>query len=352
MEEKINVAEILKDKPQGTKLYDLLYNIDVELDTISTTDTETVVWCINETDNNTTCHRGYSEFATVRGCSDGLRILLPSKEMRNWSKFAWKKGDVLVTEGGAAHIIFEKFTDDTYTIFAGKYYYCKNGKKGYAYLRECDNAITEEFTLETEDAAKTFIGFIEKRLGGKMNRETLEIEKTQPEFKDGDIAFADYGNRQYVFIVSGKTDLLEGYNSFISLDLSSLTLSMGYITNFFKKDLCKLRLATEEEKKQLFSALEKNGKAWDAKKKMIVDLKPKYEFKPMDLCLMKYIGQYNNRGWELCQYAYTEHRVSSSGEQREFYHSVGGEIYAECIPYNEDTKHLLGTKTEWKGGEQ
>lgn len=37
METKINVAEILKDKPQGTKLYDWLHNIDVELDTISTT---------------------------------------------------------------------------------------------------------------------------------------------------------------------------------------------------------------------------------------------------------------------------------------------------------------------------
>ena len=45
MEAKFNIAEILKDKPQGTKLYDWLYNKDVELDTISTTDTETVVWC-------------------------------------------------------------------------------------------------------------------------------------------------------------------------------------------------------------------------------------------------------------------------------------------------------------------
>lgn len=51
MEEKVNIAEILKDKPQGTKLYDWLHNIDVELDTISTTDTETVVWCTNETNN-------------------------------------------------------------------------------------------------------------------------------------------------------------------------------------------------------------------------------------------------------------------------------------------------------------
>lgn len=40
METKINIAAILKDKPQGTKLYDWLHNIDVELDTISTTDTE------------------------------------------------------------------------------------------------------------------------------------------------------------------------------------------------------------------------------------------------------------------------------------------------------------------------
>ena len=34
METKINIAAILKDKPQGTKLYDWLHNIDVELDTI------------------------------------------------------------------------------------------------------------------------------------------------------------------------------------------------------------------------------------------------------------------------------------------------------------------------------
>lgn len=40
------------------------------------------------------------------------------------------------------------------------------------------------------------------------------------------------------------------------------------------KDSC-VKYATEEEKKQLFSALEKKGQAWDAEKKQIVDLKPK-----------------------------------------------------------------------------
>lgn len=121
MEEKINIAEILKDKPRGTKLYNLLYNIDVELDTISTTDTETVVWCTNETNNNTTCHRGYSEFSTERGYPDGLQILFPSKEMRDWSKFAWKKGDVLVSKHGTKEVIFDGFDDDYYVTFKGKH---------------------------------------------------------------------------------------------------------------------------------------------------------------------------------------------------------------------------------------
>lgn len=180
MEEKINVAAILKDKPQGTKLYDLLYNIDVESDTISTTDTETVVWCTNETDNNTTCHRGYSEFGTVRGCSDGLRILLPSKEMRDWSKFDWKKGDVLSC-GVDNLCIFEKWANEEYTEFYAKFVtpnYSGNTFK------------TEKWSKETNEAViKQYISNIEKFKGGKLNLATLEIEK-QPEFKDGDIVIS------------------------------------------------------------------------------------------------------------------------------------------------------------------
>ena len=38
MDAKINISKILKDKPQGTKLYDLLRNIDVGLDKVHTTD--------------------------------------------------------------------------------------------------------------------------------------------------------------------------------------------------------------------------------------------------------------------------------------------------------------------------
>lgn len=148
------------------------------------------------------------------------------------------------------------------------------------------NAETAKFAKLDHNIAYGYVREIERKLGGKLNLETLEIER-QPEFQDGDIAFADYGNRQDVFIVSGITGLSEGYSSFISLDLSSLTLSMGYRTCFFKKDLCKLRLATDSEKKKLFSALEKEGKAWDAEKKQIVDIKKEHQFKPFEKVLVR-----------------------------------------------------------------
>ena len=32
--------------------------------------------------------------------------------------------------------------------------------------------------------------------------------------------------------------------------------------------------------------------------------------------------------------------------------AVGGSAWTECIPYNDQTKHLLGTTNDWKEGER
>lgn len=197
--------------------------------------------------------------------------------------------------------------------------------------------------LEQKEKAIDNINNYFKKLRNKFNIKpnfkTLEIENAQPEFKDGDIAFADYGNRQDVFIVSDKIDLSEGYSSFISLDLSSLTLSMGCRTSFFKKDLCKLRLATEAEKQQLFSSLEKEGKAWDSNKKAIVDLKSKVELKPFDKVVVRCSKADK---WSIDFFSY---KVSNG------YICTGDAWFGYCLPYNEETAHLLGTTNEWKEGD-
>lgn len=337
MENELNIAAILKDKPQGTKLYDLLYNVDVELDTISTTDTETVVWCTNETDNNTTCHRGYSEFGTVRGCPNGLQILLPSKEMRDWSKFAWKKGDVLVNKDGDVYIIFERFADDTYCSFVGKYYLWKKNNDTELFYKN-ERLLTSDFQKAGKDAAQTYINTVEERLSGKLNLETLEIGK-QPEFKDGDIVVLDGDSKShYKTILLYQTNIDDEYEvySFLNTGTSYLGLEATLM------DDRKSRLATDSEKQQLFDALAKEGKRWNPDTKTIEDLPKKCEFKPMDWCLMKDSTKY----WELCQFAYTRKVHGTT-----IYSAVGGLVYYKCIPYNEETKHLLGTADEWKGGE-
>lgn len=334
MEEKINIAEILKNKPQGTKLYDLLYNIDVELDTISTTDTETVVWCTNETDNNTTCHRGYSEFGTVRGYPDGLQILLPSKEMRDWRKFAWKKGDLLINSCGF-QCIFKEWASDDYTKFNGCY---SNSRDGY---EDVSNAETAKFVKLENNIAYGYVREIERKLGGILNLETLKIEKTQPEFKDGDILFVKCKGSAFIEIFNYFKNNGDLYDH-VSLDTTTHELDISGEYKIFKENIIEIRLATEEEKQQLFDALEKEGKAWDAEKKQIVDLKPKCEFKPFD----KVLGRNEKDDvWEAELFSHYK-------EESQYPFRCIGFSRKYCIPYNEETAHLLGTTNDWKGGEQ
>lgn len=321
MEEKINVVEILKDKPVNTKLWSPLFG-DVYTSSICSEDTIIIV-------NHHAKSSSFYNNGKYFNHAEAEPLLFPSKEMRDWSKFAWKKGDILVSNDSDSHIIFNGFSKNDYTTFEGKHWISVSKKRHVSCLNMQN---VQDYHIEdNKEFAQTYINTIEERLGGKLNRETLEIEK-QPEFKDGDIVL--YGKSVAICRRIYKHTLY----FYVSIDET-----FGLLFNDNRVSAEGYRFATDSEKQLLFDALAKKGKTWDAEKKQIVDLKPKYEFKPMDLCLMKYIGKYNNRGWELCQYAYTEHRVSSSGEQRDFYHAVGGEIYAECIPYK-GNEHLLGTK--------
>ena len=336
MEAKINIAAILKDKPQGTKLYDLLYNIDVKLDTISTTDTETVVWCTNETDNNTTCHRGYSEFGTIRKCNNGLQILLPSKEMRDWNKFSWKKGDVLVNSNRDVHIIFEGFDNDTYTRFKGKHYLWKEGDQE-DYNKEETKMLTSVFVKVNDDAVKCYINAIEKRLGGKLNRETLEIEPSKPEFKDGDIlsnpSTAHLKNHIFIFSKFDKNKDFEYHVALVASGEIVVPTSHGV---WCRKD-SGVRYATEEEKQQLFDGLANKGKAWDAEKKQIVDIKKEPQFKPFEKVLVR--DSYDDM-WRACLFS---HIKEDDGR-----YVTTCFTWKFCIPYI-GNEHLLGTTKDVEG---
>ena len=330
MEKKLNIAEILKDKPQGTKLYDWLYNVEVELDTISNTDTETVVWCTNKTDNNTTCHRGYSEFGTVRGCPDGLQILLPSKEMRDWRKFDWKKGDVLESDNKLKRCIFEEWANDDYTDFN-----CFAMDEGWNdYFSKINNS-TCEYHKADDYVTELHIKRVEKKFGGKLNLETLEIEQPKQEFKDGDILAQPSSSvigKNYIFILKEFNEH-KNFKYYVALTgFGKLDFDFpkyGNIWNYKDKNI---HYATEEEKQQLFEALAKEGKAWDAEKKAIVDLKTKVELKPFDKVLVRDRKTYH---WEVDLFGFKTEGPNI------VYHCVGGS-WKFCIPYI-GNESLLGT---------
>lgn len=334
MEAKINIAEILKDKPQGTKLYDLLRNIDVELDKVHITDVGSYIVCTATNEAGSTRSFGYSKLGTEECWIDGLQILFPSKSMRDWSKFAWQKGDVLVSNDGGTEVIFYNWYDDTYTNFYGKHRLDSENKNNikYNYAFLCT---TGRYSLEDKDAAQTYINTIEEKLGGKLNRETLEIEK-QPEFKDGDILASPSSlfEGDNVFIFNGydnHNDL--GYYVAVDNDSDNLYFSCGNVW-CYKGDA--VRYATEEEKQRLFEALAKEGKAWDAEKKAIVDLKPKCEFKPFD----RVITRTPDTPWTANFFSH----IDSDGVK-----NCIDDRYLMCLPYNEETAKLIGTTDDWKG---
>lgn len=321
MKNKINVANLLKDMPKGIKLYDWLHNIDVELDEVATTEIETVIWCTKKDEDYNELF-GYSQLGTLRGWFDGLQILFPSKEMRDWRKFDWQKGDVLVSKDNV-YIIFEKFEDDTYTRFKGKHYLWKEFNVE-DYNKEETKMLTSVFEKATDDVAQTYIKTIEEHLDGKLNFETLEIEK-QLEFKDGDI------------VVYGKSVAIcrKFYKHTLSFYIS-LNEMVGLLFADEVESSEEYRFATEEEKQQLFDALAKEGKAWDAEKKQVVDLKPKVELKPFDKVLVR---DFSRDKWSISFFSF---------KKEDCYVCINHCSWNQCIPYI-GNESLLGTTKDVEG---
>lgn len=327
MEQKdFDIYEILKGVPVGTKLYTPMCGKVGFAYLATNREAGEAIWT---TDKN----GEYTYNKNGRWMEGGEVMLFPSDKMRDWSKFAWKKGDVLITEDGNAHIIFEKFTDDTYTIFAGKYYYCKNGKKGYTYLRECDNAITEEFTLETEDAAKTYIGFIEKRLGGKLNRETLEVdEPKKPVFELGNL---------YVFNEEDEDGELTIIGKLIGKNESEDTLRFGNqyeIENekFVTDQAFDLRISVHEE---LREATEDEAITFKEACTLWKKSKEQSPFKPFDKVLVRNGERYK---WQPAFFV-RERGVDCLWNYKVLLIHCGKVAdFSDCIPF-EGNEHLAFT---------
>ena len=333
MAEKIDIAEILKDKPANTKLYSPLFG-------------EVYFSHVGGGNIAVEHHGGISLFFSSGRFFDydeSEPLLFPSKEMRDWRKFAWKKGDVLVSNDGKIEVIFEKFGSDTYQSFIGKHHLDSLDEN--LYYQDGGAYPTASFNIETEDAAQTYINTIEERLDGKLNMETLEIEKPQPEFKDGDIVYMGNAWNEYIGIIKNipSGNLIETYAHCHKDSKEGATLGLW----LNKNDSDEFRLATDSEKQQLFEALSKKGKVWNPETKTLDDLPKKCEFKTFDKVLVR---NSKDDTWEADFFARLTRKEIDYTQSGKYL--CVGDLWMYCIPYNEETAHLLGTTDEWKGGEQ
>ena len=176
------------------------------------------------------------------------------------------------------------------------------------------------------------------------SRENRDWSKFKPtcEFKDGDIlSYKCKGlqnrtiyiyrcrervNTAYYVAISGGTD------AELMIDNIGRWALNGYNDT--------ARFATEEEKQKLFQAIKDNGYKWNAETKTLEKLvEPKFDpntLLPYDRVLVR--DKHYNR-WRCSFYSHVK-------ENSTYKYAVSGFAYAYCIPYNEDTKHLVGTKDE------
>lgn len=277
MEQKdFDIYEILKGMPGGTPLYSPLCG-NVEFSYLeSNKEAGEAIWTEDKNGE-------YAFDKNGRWMKGGEVLLFPSKEMRDWSKF-FKKGDVLDflgCNGFQYTCTFEKFEDETKKRFIGRFL----KDKEVLNPNRSATLLTDNW-VKTDDPAE-YIRFVEERLGGKLNLETMEIEK--PAFEIGKLYVFDEQDEDGNITVIGKLigkDEIKGTLTFgtqYEIDTENFVTDQTFDLNTsIHKEL---REATENEV-ELFN---KHYAIWKKEK----EAKEQPAFKPFDKVLVRSGRGYN-----------------------------------------------------------
>lgn len=170
MENKINIAEILKDCPKWMKLYSPIYG-KVELWKVNSNSVYSIMTAtsIDRAGSFTSEGRLYEKYPSAE-C-----LLFPSSEMRDWTKF-FKRGDVVKNKDGGMYAIFEGWANDDYTKFNSTICF-------YVFNASFDEEVTcdtDDFVKASDEERAAFIADAEKHYNGKNNPDTLRVEPVKP----------------------------------------------------------------------------------------------------------------------------------------------------------------------------
>lgn len=317
----MNIAEMLKYCPKGTRLYSLVEG-EVTLETVK--DTELYSIEVLRKDGISSAYTRDGLFFAKNNLN-GDCVLFPSKEQRDWNKFRLpvKRGDIMMSIDGKCPFIATGEMDNN-----SPKYVCGINSLGGFQLSFFNGGWTSEFYIPAPGEAKKELFIKMKRAGYKWNADTLELEKIEPKFKEGDVLINKNTNKLFLF-TGGiiNDDVIQGYLLFANNTFESYGLP---ISSF--------KLASSEDRDKVYSTLAKKGYKYDKEQHKII----KQTFKPFDMVLVKDIP---NEKWSINLFSYYDE------EDKDFPYVCLYNRYSKCIPY-EGNEHLVGktvgTQIIWK----
>ena len=310
----MNIAEILKYCPEGTKLYSLV-NGEVTLGSAESIDPYPIKVFTNS---------GSTEYFTKDGLLDVNYpneecVLFPSKDQRDWNKFRIpvKKGDIMMQiDGTLPFIASGEITIDSYPKYICGITDCGNFK-----ISNNDNSWTVKFYIPASEEAKKELFNKMKEAGYRWNANTLELEKIESQFKEGDVVVDKYGNLCLVSKVESPITIVAMAVLYTDGDLKIYNNSGTYRLSK------EITLASIEDRNKLFFVITKEGYIYDKEQHKFI----KQEFKPFDRVLVK--DDFNDPWktdilFELCR-------------SNHYYYRCATGYYRLCIPYK-GNEYLLG----------
>lgn len=308
----MNIAEILKYCPKGTKLYSPIYG-DVTLDEVFNSMIKVII-----SNNHSRGFFGDGSYSPYGEC-----VLFPSKDQRDWKKFRLpvKRGDIMMSSTTK-----RAFIASGGTINGHPEYICGiNAFDAFQIVGDHDDSTiwTSDFCIPASEEAKEELFDEMTEAGYKWNADTLELEKIESKFKEGDVVIDDQGN---LCLVSKIRD--DGFITITAALYTNKILNV-YTSNTVTRSIQLVSIASITDRNTLYSALVREGYRYDEKQHRLV----KQEFKPFDKVLIR---DEDNQTWRVCLFSHYRKDLSCP------YVCVGCSAYKQCIPY-EGNEYLLGT---------
>lgn len=308
----MNIAEILKYCPKGTKLYCILCG-NAELEEITNIGTIVIRKVVD------TISTSYTLDYEGHYSNSGECVLFPSKDQRDWKKFRLpvKRGDIMMDKDGKCPFIANGDVIDTLPKFI-----CGITFSGSLKFDNNCYWIDTFYIPASEEAKKELFNKIAEA-GYKWNTDTLELEKLEPKFKEGDVII---DNQDNLCLVSKIRD--DGFVTITAALYTNKALNV-FTSNIVNRCIQLVTIASTTDRNKLYSALTRKGYKYDKDQHKLV----KQEFKPFEKVLVR---DDTNKEWSIDLFSYYD-------EKDENFPYVCMYIrYCYCIPY-EGNEYLLGT---------